>query len=110
MTKKISVHPTGWRVLLKPVKVKAKTRGGIILPDSVQEIEQMTSVICEVIEMGEKAFGEDRHGSAWFNEGDYVLIERSSGMKFDFEGEEYRILDDEKIVAKADGPEGITIK
>ena len=70
----IEVHPTGWRILLKPKKSPSKSDGGVLYAEETQEINQMSTVICEVIELGPLAYTEERHGDPWVKVGDFVLI------------------------------------
>lgn len=110
MTMTIKVHPTGWRILLKPKKSPSKSDGGILYAEETQEINQMSTVICEVIELGPLAYTEERHGDPWVKVGDFVLIERFAGMKFNYRNAEYRIMNDEEIVGITENPDGISIK
>jgi len=44
--------PVGWRIVLFPLKLKGKTKGGVILTDETVEESQITTNICKVLKTG----------------------------------------------------------
>lgn len=110
VTQSIPFEPAGWRILLKPVIIEEKTQGGIILPDSVKDVKDLATVVCQVVAMGSEAYSDvDRYGpEGWAKEGDYVMIERFAGAKFKWNNEEYRILNDDEILGITTDPKGIS--
>lgn len=104
-----AIIPVGWRVLLKPRDVSDVTAGGIIRPDITKETMKLAAVICEVIAMGPDAYGDaNKFQDPWVKVGDQVLIERFAGARFKYNGEEYRILNDDEIIAVINDPDNIT--
>ena len=49
-------QPTGWRILVLPYRGKAKTTGGIHIPDKVLEEGQIQTVVGYVLKVGPLAY------------------------------------------------------
>ena len=52
-------QPTGYRVLIIPYYPSEKTKGGIIVPDSVRERESFATVAAYVVKLGPGFLQED---------------------------------------------------
>ena len=104
-------EPTGWRILILPYKGKAKTEGGVHLPDQAIEREALATVCGYVLKMGPLAykdkekFGEEYN--PWCKEKDWVIFGRYAGSRFRIEGGEVRLLNDDEILATINNPEDI---
>lgn len=92
------ITPIDLRVLVKPDKVEEKTKGGILLPDEVNERNQMAECRALLVATGENAFCEVSGKKP--KPGDRVLIAKYAGIvtKGD-DGEEYRLCNDADICA-----------
>jgi len=113
MTKKkeiVPIEPLGWRVLVKPMEGKAKSKGGVLLPDEVKDVNKLAATTCEVIKVGALAYAEVEKfpNGPWVKEGDIVMIERFSGSKFKYMGKDYRLLNDDEILAISTDPDNIS--
>ena len=105
----IPVVPCGWRIMVSPVTISEKTAGGIIRPDQVKDNAKLATVVAKVVAVGDQAYGEpDKFSESWVEPGDYVLIERFAGAKFFYKGEEYRLMNDDEIMATTTDPDNIT--
>ena len=64
----------GFHVLIKPVSVKSKTKGGIFIPDSTKDDISYLTTVGEVIGLGELAYKDEKKfpNVDWCNVGDYV--------------------------------------
>jgi len=103
-------QPTGWRVLVMPYKGRAKTTGGVFLPDDVRDREALATVVAYVLKVGPLAYGDtDKFGKGepWCKEKDWVCIGRYAGSRFRIDGGEVRILNDDEIIATISDPEDI---
>ena len=102
-------QPTGWRVLVMPYKGKAKTDGGIYIPDAVVDENQISTQVGFVLKVGELAYkdAEKFPNGPWCEEKDWVMFARYSGSRFRIDGGEVRILNDDEILAKILDPEDI---
>lgn len=93
------IKPCGHRVLVKPIPTETKTASGIVLPDSVKQKDQRDQQKGHIVDIGLTAWKGFDEGNPWAVIGDLVLFSRYGGKSI-FEGEtEYRILNDEDIVA-----------
>ena len=101
--------PTGWRILILPYRGKGQTDGGIYLTEKTVERQQIATVLGYVLKTGELAY-QDKHKfptGPWCKAGDWVLFGRYAGSRFDIEGGEVKILNDDEIIAKVNDPEAI---
>lgn len=103
-------QPTGWRILVMPYMGKEKTDGGIIVPDSTREKESRATVVAYVLKVGPLAY-KDRDkfgdGEPWCKEGDWVCLGRYAGSRFNIEGGEVRIINDDEVIATIVDPDDI---
>ena len=103
-------QPTGYRVLIIPYYPDEKTRGGLLIPDSVRDQEAFASVAAYVVKLGPDAYKDpDKFPSGpWCREKEWVLIGRYSGNRFKVEGLEVRIINDDNIIASILDPKDIS--
>lgn len=95
--------PTGWRILVKPLKPKEKTKGGIILADTSKEAEEYLNFLAEVISLGplcyrDRETGKLWEGGAWCEVGDTVVIPKHSPLRMTVADEKYRLINDDEII------------
>ena len=96
-------RPLGDRVLVKRVKEEEKTKGGIIIPDTVQE-KPMEG---EVIAAGPGARNEQGQIVALdVKAGDRILFGKWSGTEVKIDGEELLIMKESDIMGVMSGPAG----
>ena len=100
--------PTGWRILVLPFKQKEKTKGGILLADETVERSQVASTCGLVLDMGPHCYDKERYPEGpWCKKGDWVIFGRYAGARFQIEGGDMRLLNDDEILATIDDPEAI---
>ena len=90
------VKPLGKRVLLQEFGKKVKEVGGIVLPDSVQEKQELQS---KVVALGN---AKDEDGRAFEFDvaiGDVVITKKFSGTDVGVDDKKYKIVDQEEILA-----------
>ena len=102
-------QPTGWRVLVMPYQGKAKTSGGIYVPDEVRERESVATVVAYVLKIGPLAYGDkEKYGDKpWCQEKQWVCIGRYSGSRFKIDGGEVRIINDDEVIATILDPDDV---
>jgi co-chaperonin GroES (HSP10) len=104
-------QPTGWRILVMPYQGKAKTEGGVYVPDQENGREKRATVVAYVVKVGPLAYlDEDKFGEGfepWCKEGDWVCIGRYAGSRFQIEGGEVRIINDDEVIATIIDPDDI---
>ena len=92
----MKVQPLGDRVLVQELEVKEVSVGGIILPDSAKEKPMEATVVA----LG--SGGIDSNGNEikfHVAEGDTVIISKYGGTEVKVEGTEYKILNQNDILA-----------
>ena len=101
--------PTGWRILILPYKGQGKTEGGILLPDSVVDQQKVSTQVGYVLKVGNLAYKDPEKfpTGAWCAEKDWVMFARYAGSRFQIDGGEVRILNDDEALAKIADPEDI---
>ena len=92
------LKPLGDRVVIQRIEEEAKTRGGIVLPDTAKEKPQRGKVIAVGAgrwdDEGEKRMPLD------VKEGDIVVFAKYGGTEIEIDGEEVKILRESDILAK----------
>jgi len=102
-------EPTGWRILILPYQGKAKTAGGIFLPSEVQEKNNISTQVGYVLKVGPLAYKDTEKfpSGPWCEEKSRVMFARYAGSRFQIDGGEVRILNDDEILATILDPEDI---
>ena len=102
-------NPTGYRIVLFPLKLDSKTKSGIILTDETVTESQLTTNICKVLKVGPDAYKDkDKFPTGpWCKQDDWVLITRYAGSRIRIDGGELRIINDDEILAVIDDPRDI---
>ena len=101
--------PTGWRMVLYPLKLESKTSAGLHLTDETVEASQISTNVCKVLKAGPDCYLDKERfpNGPWAKEGDWVLITRYAGSRIKIEGGELRIINDDEILAVIDDPRDI---
>ena len=93
----VKLQPLGDRVIVKPMPKEDVTKGGIVLPDTVQEKPQEGKFIA----VGPGRLTEDGKRIAMdVNTGDAVIYAKYGGTEIKEAGEELIILRESDILAK----------
>ncbi len=102
-------QPSGWRMVLFPLRLQGKTKGGVLLTDDTVTESQVTTNICKVLKMGPECYKDKEKfpSGPWCKEGDWVLITRYAGSRIRIDGGELRIINDDEILAVVDDPRDI---
>jgi chaperonin GroES len=104
MTNPSGIKPTEYKVLVQPIKVDAKTKGGIILPDEHKDREQFAQMQGTLVAISPLAFtyaGEADWGDAEKPKpGDKVMFAKFAGAAVKgMDGADYRIINDKDVSA-----------
>jgi len=121
--------PVGHRILVALPTMAEQTAGGIIIPAATNERERAASVIGKVVAMGPDAYVDPppalpenaakgmvvtvmaprpRFPSGpWCKVGDTILFSRYAGARFAIAGVEWRMLNDDEVIATI--PEGAKV-
>ena len=99
--------PKGYHLLIVMPKVQDATKGGVYLPTTTKTREDVASIVGKVVDLGEDAYpNSDRRfeNGPWCEKGDWVLISKYSGHRFEYDNVEMRLLNDDAILATLDDP------
>ena len=90
------LKPLGDRVVVKRIEEEAKTKGGIVLPDTAKEKPQKGKVVAvgsgRTLDNGTKVPLEVK-------EGDTVVFAKYAATEIEIDGEEYIILSERDLLA-----------
>jgi len=109
-------HAIGWRVIIKPNKAETKSAGGIELPPEILDIQDANQYLAIVVSVGPLAYKDQakfqpidgKVFKPFCKVGDVVAFNKYGGQKLILaNGEEYRILNDEDILAVIDDPDAM---
>ena len=91
----MKLRPLHDRILVKRIAEEAKTRGGIIIPDSAKE----KPAEGEVVATGNGKMGEDgKLIPLELKTGDRILFSKYGGTEVKIEGEEYLIMREDDVL------------
>jgi co-chaperonin GroES (HSP10) len=94
-----------------PYMGKEKTDGGVYIPDAAREKEARATTVAYVVKVGPLAYQDpNKFGDGcepWCKEGDWVCIGRYAGSRFNIEGGEVRIINDDEVIATIIDPDDI---
>ena len=97
----MSFRPLGDRVLVRRVEEEAKTKGGIIIPDTAKEKPQEGKVIA----VGPGALDESgKRIVPDVKAGDRILFGKWSGTEVKIDGEDLIIMKESDILGLVDAP------
>jgi len=101
--------PMGYKLLVAIPSVETKTKGGIVLPESLRDSEKVASIFGNVIALGSEAYGDaDKFPSGpYCKEGDWVIFRSFSGTRLKINGTEFRLINDDTVEAVVDDPRTI---
>ena len=108
-------QPTGWRVVILPVKGRTQSKGGIILNTKTIEEDAIQTNVGLVLRLGPDAYDDKRFpNGAWCQEKQWVIFARYAGSRFRLNdedaarfGSEVRILNDDEILATILDPDDL---
>ena len=86
----MNVKPLGTRVIIEPKKVEEKTQGGIYLPDTAQNSENIGLVVAMSENIKEPQF----------RVGDSVMYEKYGGKEISDNNRKYVLIDYKDVIAK----------
>ena len=104
--------PTGWRLLVLPLRMDEKTKGGLLLGQDTLDKQQVASQCGNVLAMGPLCYKDKERypDGPWCKIGDWVIFARYAGSRIQIEGGEIRLLNEDEILATVKNPEDILHK
>jgi len=93
---KLKIKPLGDRVLVEPAEEAEVKKGGIIIPDSAKEKPQESKIVA----LGTGKIDDDGKKVPFeVKKGDTVLTNKYGGTEIKLDGVEYKILNQDDILA-----------
>ena len=93
---KLKIKPLGARVLVEPIEETETKKGGIIIPDSAKEKPQESKIVA----LGTGKIDDDGKKVPFeVKKGDTVLTNKYGGTEIKLDGVEYKILNQDDILA-----------
>lgn len=106
---------TGHHILLAPLPVETRTKGGIYIPQAHVEKQEVAGITGYVVQIGSTAYGGEYPAGVprfpegpWCSEGDFVLYKTYTGTRIEVGGQELRIMNDDQILAVIEDPRGLS--
>ncbi|MDB6123892.1 MAG: co-chaperonin GroES [Pedosphaera sp.] len=91
------LKPLGNRVLLEPVEIHETTVGGIVIPETADDLKPKEAVI---VELGTgKTDDSGKKVPFEVKPGDHVLLSKYGGTDVELEDKTYKVLDSDDILA-----------
>ena len=92
----------GYHVLVRPISVKSKTKGGVFIPDSTRDDMSYLTTVGQVLALGDLAYHEKEKfpSGAWCTVGDYVCYGKHTGTKMFYKGVRLILLFDDQIIMR----------
>ena len=99
----------GFHILVRPISIKEKTKGGLYLPDSVKNDIAYLTTVGKVLAVGDSAYLDEAKfpKGPWCKTGDYVCYGKHSGQKFFYKGTKLLLLYDDQISMVVDNPKDL---
>jgi chaperonin GroES len=98
------ILPVDKKVVVLPERLEEVTSGGIVIPDTVRERHDMAHLKATIIAVGAQAFEHIEDKAFRPTAGMVVSIAKYAGYLITGkDGEEYRIINDDDVVAVLDG-------
>lgn len=99
----------GWRMLIRPIANKPKTKGGIILPDQVMEVKDLLGTVGRVVAQGPLCYRRadmlnNGEYDPWCKVGDYIMYGRYAGARILYGGVKYLVLNDDECTGVVPDP------
>ena len=99
----------GFHVLVRPVSVKNKTKGGILIPDSTRDDISYLTTVGRVLKVGDLAYKDtDKFPNGpWCKVDDYVCYAKHAGMKLFYQNTRLILLFDDVVFMTIEDPKDL---
>jgi len=89
---------TGWKVLVRPLSIVQKTKGGLFIPDSVQDNVERITTVARVLAMGPPCYQHpDFMGTRFCEVGNIIAYPKFAGAKLKYKGVALLLLDEKDV-------------
>ena len=109
--------PTGWRILIEPLRVEERTAGGIMLPEQSKKAKEHLNYIGRVVAMGPLCYRDPKFGDGgpWCQVGDWVAYGQYAGQQVLVRTDDragavaMRLCNDDEILCRLASPESVLV-
>lgn len=104
-----AIQPTGFRILIALAKVADKI-GSLFIPDARKADEDVASILGVVVSMGPDCYMDDARftGGAYCKPGDTIMMAAYTGRRIKIGEREYRLINDDSVIAVVAKPEEVS--
>lgn len=97
----------GYQIMVK-INIAEKSKGGILLPETVQYLEKYRSSVGRVVAMGPDAYKGERFKSGpWCKLGDWVVFPKHEGHTTTFRKFPVQVFSDDRVLFCINTPDDI---
>lgn len=106
------IQPFAWKILIMPMRQRAISTGGIIIPQTRQEVDAYLNYIGRVVALGPAAYKHPKWAAMGAKledmpqRGDWVVYPISQYQRIDFKGTKLILLNDDSFLARV--PKGVS--
>lgn len=103
--------PAGWRILcIVPEIDQTFTGTDIVRPDTVGDIDRLTTVVLFVMSLGKDCYTDKTKypNGPLCKEGDFIIVKQYAGTRFRVHGKEFRIVYEDQVEATVADPRGVS--
>ena len=99
----------GFHVLVRPVSVKSRTKGGIFIPDSTRDDMSYLTTVGRVMALGDLAYKDVNKfpNGNWCQVGDYICYGKHAGTKLYYQNVRLILLFDDQIIMRVIDPKDL---
>jgi co-chaperonin GroES (HSP10) len=103
--------PKGYRILIMIPEIDDTHDGMILKASQTKHDEEVSSIVGFVLGMGPDAYkDEERFSEPYCKEGEFIIMREYSGSRLVIMGKEFRLINDDTVLATVDDPTGIMRK
>jgi co-chaperonin GroES (HSP10) len=102
--------PKGFQILCAIPDLGDTFESGILKADQTKHIEEHSTVVLFVIKMGDLCYKDEKRfpNGPWCAEGDFVITRAYAGTRIKIYGREFRLINDDTVLATVEDPRGLT--
>ncbi len=98
---RLSVSPSGYRVLIADEPQSETSKGGVYIPEAVLDQQRGVCMFGTVVSLGDLSYSREDMDDFedWCEPGSVVIFSKYSGVRFRVHGHPVRIVNDDEIQA-----------
>lgn len=102
--------PMGYQILCMVPEAENKYDNGLAKADITMQHDEIMSLCLFVVEVGPNAYKDATRfpDGPYCQRGDFILTKALSGTRFKIQGREFRLINDDSVLATVEDPRGIT--